>query len=154
VHGDLCSPISLATPRGNKYFLLLVDDLSRYIWVATIPSNDCAVAAIKDIQVRAKGESGLKLKALYTDRRGEFTTTKFTDYCAAEVMHHQHTSPYSPQQNSVVEHQKGTVVATTMSMLKAKGLPGWFWGEAVNTAVYVLNRCPMKSVDGMTPFEA
>jgi hypothetical protein len=41
-----------------------------------------------------------------------------------------------------------------MSMLKAKGLPGWFWGEAVNTAVYVLNRYPTKRVDGMTPFEA
>jgi hypothetical protein len=31
-------------------------------------------------------------------------------------------------------------------MLKAKGLPGWFWGEAVNTAVYILNRCPTKTV--------
>jgi hypothetical protein len=46
------------------------------------------------------------------------------------------------------------VVAIARSMLKAKGLPGWFWGEAVNAAMYVLNRCPMKSVDGMTPFEA
>jgi hypothetical protein len=39
-------------------------------------------------------------------------------------------------------------------MLKAKKLPGWFWGEAVKTVVYVLNRCPTKSVYGMTPFEA
>jgi hypothetical protein len=46
------------------------------------------------------------------------------------------------------------VVATTKSMLKAKGLPGWFWGEVVNAAVYVLKRCSTKSVDGMTPFEA
>jgi hypothetical protein len=45
------------------------------------------------------------------------------------------------------------VVATARSMLKAKGLPGWFWGEAVNTAVYVLNRCPTKSINGITPFE-
>jgi hypothetical protein len=45
-------------------------------------------------------------------------------------------------------------VATARSMLKAKGLPGWFWGEAVNTALYVQNRGPMKSIDGMTPFEA
>jgi hypothetical protein len=45
-------------------------------------------------------------------------------------------------------------VVTNRSMLKAKGLPGWFWGEAVNTVVYVLNKCPTKSVDGMTPFEA
>jgi hypothetical protein len=54
----------------------------------------------------------------------------------------------------VVERRNGTVVATARSMLKAKGLPGWFWGEAVNTAVYILNRCPTKSVTGMTPFEA
>jgi IS30 family transposase len=62
-------------PRGNKYFLLLVDDLSRYMWVVMIPSKDHAVAVIKDIQARVEGESGLKLKALRTDRGGEFTTT-------------------------------------------------------------------------------
>jgi hypothetical protein len=46
------------------------------------------------------------------------------------------------------------VVATARSMLKANDLPGWFWGEALNATVYVLNRCLTKSVDGMTPFEA
>jgi transposase InsO family protein len=56
------------------------------------------------------------------------------------------TAPYSPQQNGVVERRNGTVVAMARSMLKAKGLPGWFWGEAVNTAVYILNRCPTKTV--------
>jgi hypothetical protein len=80
--------------------------------------------------------------------------TEFTDYCAAEGVYHQHMAPYSPQQNGVVERRNGTVVATARSMLKAKGLPGWFWGEAVNFAVYVLNRYLTKSVDGMIPFEA
>jgi hypothetical protein len=62
--------------------------------------------------------------------------------------------PYSPQQNGVIKCWNGTVVAITRSMLKAKGLPGWFWGEAVSIAIYVMNRCPTKSVDSMTPFEA
>jgi transposase InsO family protein len=126
VHGDLCGPISLATSRGNKYFLLLVDDLSRYMWIAMIPSKDLAATAIKDIQAWAEGESGLKLKALHTDRGGEFTVMKFTDYCAAEGMHRPHTMPYSPQQNGIIECQNRTVVATAKSMLKVKGLPGWF----------------------------
>jgi ligand-binding SRPBCC domain-containing protein len=125
VHGDLCGPISPATSRGNKY-LLHVDDLSRYMWVAMIHFKDHAAAAIKDIQARAEGESGLKLKALHTDRGGEFNVTEFTDYCVAEDMHHQHTMSYSPQQNGVVERRNGTMVATTRSMLKAKGLPEWF----------------------------
>jgi hypothetical protein len=90
VHGDLYGPISSATSRDNKYFLLLVDDLSRYMWVATILSKDHAAAAIKDIQARAEGESesGLKLKAHCTDCGAEFTTTEFVDYCAAEGVHH------------------------------------------------------------------
>jgi uncharacterized protein (DUF2164 family) len=81
---------------GNKYFLLLVDDLSRYMWVAVITSKDRAAVAIKDIQARTEGESGLMLKALHTDHRGEFITTEFTDYYLVEGVHHQHTTPYSP----------------------------------------------------------
>ena len=32
VHGDLCGPVTPATPGGRRYFLLLVDDHSRYMW--------------------------------------------------------------------------------------------------------------------------
>jgi hypothetical protein len=49
VHSDLCGPIVPTTPRGNNYFLLLVDGFSRYMWVAAIPSKDRAAAAIKEI---------------------------------------------------------------------------------------------------------
>jgi hypothetical protein len=61
---------------------------------------------------------------------------------------------YNPQQNDIIERWNGMVVATVRSMLKAKDLPGWFWSEAVNAAVYVLNRCPTKTVDDITLFEA
>jgi transposase InsO family protein len=77
------------------------------MWVAMIPSKDHASTAIKDIQAQAEGESGLKLKALCTDHGGEFTATEFTDYCADEGVHCQHTVPYNPQQNGVVERGMG-----------------------------------------------
>ncbi|KAL0368054.1 UNVERIFIED_CONTAM: Retrovirus-related Pol polyprotein from transposon TNT 1-94 [Sesamum calycinum] len=35
-----------------------------------------------------------------------------------------------------------------------KHLPKAFWAEAVYTAVYLLNRCPTKAVQNMTPIEA
>jgi hypothetical protein len=101
--------------RGNKYFLLLVDDLSRYMWVAVIPSKDHVVAAIKEIQARAEGESDLKLRAFRTNHRGEFTTRELDG-----------ARPYKPQQNSVVECRNGMVVATARSMLKTNGLSRWF----------------------------
>jgi hypothetical protein len=33
IHGDLCGPVTPATPSDNKYFLLLVDDMSWYMWI-------------------------------------------------------------------------------------------------------------------------
>jgi hypothetical protein len=45
------------------------------------------------------------------------------------------------------------VVGAARSMLKAKGLPGWFWGEVVVTAVYLLNCASCKVVEGKIPFE-
>jgi hypothetical protein len=33
-------------------------------------------------------------------------------------------------------------------------MPGHFWGEAVHTAVFLLNRAPTSALDGMTPYQA
>ncbi|CAL2252446.1 unnamed protein product [Prunus armeniaca] len=40
------------------------------------------------------------------------------------------------------------------SMLHEKGVSYEFWVEAVNTAVYLLNRCLTKALNKITPFEA
>nr|GFC84681.1 retrovirus-related Pol polyprotein from transposon TNT 1-94 [Tanacetum cinerariifolium] len=39
-------------------------------------------------------------------------------------------------------------------MLKSKKMPNEFWAEAVDCAVYLLKRCPSKSLDNKTPQEA
>jgi hypothetical protein len=54
----------------------------------------------------------------------------------------------------MVERRNQTIVGMARSMLKAKGVPATFWGEAVSMAVFILNRSLTKSLKGMTPFEA
>ena len=152
-HGDLCGPITPATPSGNRYFLLLIDDFSRYMWIALLDTKDAAPTAIKRIQVAAKRKSGRKLLALRTDRGGEFTSAEFKTYCAELEVGCQLTAPYTPQQNGVIEQRNQTMVGMARSMLKASELSGTFWGEAVNTAVYILSRTTMKGTGGKTPYE-
>jgi hypothetical protein len=45
VHGDLCGPVTQATPGGRRYFLLLIDDLSFYMWVVVLGSKGEATDA-------------------------------------------------------------------------------------------------------------
>ena len=68
VYGDLCGPITPATNGGRWYFLLLVDDCSRNIWLQLLTSKDEAAAAIKKFKMRAEDESGKKLRVLRIDR--------------------------------------------------------------------------------------
>jgi len=84
VHGDLCGPISPSTPAGNAYFLLLVDDMSRYMWLTLLRSKADAPAAIMTFQACIERETGKKLKVLRTDNGGEFTSVEFGEYCAGE----------------------------------------------------------------------
>jgi hypothetical protein len=123
------------------------------MWIAMLPSKDAAAAAIKNIQAVAEHKTGKKLLALRTNRGGEFTATDFIDYCAHLGVRHELTALYMPQQNGVVERRNQTVVETARSMLKAKSLPSMFWGKAVATAVYLLNRSLCKAIGGRTLYE-
>jgi hypothetical protein len=70
VYCDLCDPIMSATPSGNQYFLLLVDDMSRFMWLQLLSSKDQAPSFIMNFQAAIEVESGHKLKVLCTDGGG------------------------------------------------------------------------------------
>jgi transposase InsO family protein len=154
VHGDLCGPITPATTSGNKYFLLIVDDFSRYMWLEVLRSKDEAFRYFKKIKALAESDRGVRLRAFRTDRGGEFNSTEFTRFCEEQGVRRNTTAPYSPQQNGVVERRNQTVVEMARSLMKSMQVPATFWAEAVRTAVHILNRSPTRSLKGVTPYEA
>ena len=154
VHSDICGPIKPATLGGKTLFLLLVDDKSRFMWLILLQAKSEATEAIKCIQARAEAECWKKMQMLRTDRGREFTSASFSKYCDELGMQQQLTAPYFPQQNEVVEGQIQTIIKTARSLQMTAGMPRRFWGEAVMTAVYLLNRSPTRSLHGKTPHEA
>ncbi|KAI5343804.1 hypothetical protein L3X38_011680 [Prunus dulcis] len=99
-------------------------------------------------------QSSYKIKNLRSDRGGEYTSTEFLQFYAKIGLERQLTVAYSPQQNGVAERKSRTIVEMSKTIMKEKKLPYKFWGEAVNTAVYIQNRCPPKALDDVTHFEA
>lgn len=124
------------------------------MWLVLLRTKDEAFDAMRKVLKRAEVEVSKEVKALRTDRGGEFTSKQFAEYCENRGIRHFLTAPYSPQQNGVVERRNQTVVSMARSLLKSKNMPGALWGEAVSTAIYLLNRSPTKSVQGKTPYEA
>jgi hypothetical protein len=46
------------------------------------------------------------------------------------------------------------IVGMARALLKQRGMHAVFWGEAVVTAVYILNHSPIKALNDRTPYEA
>ena len=154
VYIDICGPISPSTLGGSRYFLLIVDDFSRLMWVSMLKSKSDALTEFKRFKALAEAEQDTHIKCLRSDRGGEFTSEAFADFYIAHGIKRQLTAPYSPQQNGIVERKNRTILSLVRSMLKEKSLPRELWGEAVNTAVYLLNRSSTRSLHGSTPYEA
>lgn len=154
VHTNLCGPMRTPSQSQNKYFILFIDDLSRMTWVYFLKEKSEAFEIFKKFILLVENQSGKKLKTLRSDRGTEFNSKKFDEFCKNEGLEHQLTVAYNPQQNGVSERKNRTIMEMARSMLMAKGLPKKFWAKAVNTTVYLLNRCPTKAVKNLTPIEA
>lgn len=48
IHSDLCGPMQTATPSGNRYFLTLIDDCSRFTVVRLLKTKDEVLRIIKE----------------------------------------------------------------------------------------------------------
>ncbi|KAH9753635.1 hypothetical protein KPL71_015142 [Citrus sinensis] len=76
----------------------------------------------------------------------------FKEYLVENGIISQLTAPGTPQQNGVAERRNRTLLDMMRSMLSYSSLPISFWGLALETAVYLLNLVPSKSVP-KTPIE-
>ncbi|GJR74347.1 zinc finger, CCHC-type containing protein [Tanacetum coccineum] len=65
---------------------------------------------------------------------------------------HETTAPYTPQQNDISERKNIVLKEMVNSMLSYSSLSQGFWGEAMLTACYLLNRVPNKR-NRITPYE-
>jgi hypothetical protein len=131
-----------------------IDNFSRKIHVYILKAKREAFEKFKQYKAMAENEIAHKIKVLRSDNIGEFVSKKFDAFLAKCGIQRQTSAPYSPQQNGVAERGNRTIMECGRSMILAQGLELEFWGEAVNTAVYIKNRCPTKAIDSKTPQEA
>ncbi|KAG8486393.1 hypothetical protein CXB51_019730 [Gossypium anomalum] len=154
VHSDIAGPFDIPSLGGNKYYATFIDDFSRKSWIYLLKTKSEAFDKFIEFKAMVEKQSGHFIKILRTDRGGEYTSKLFESFCKKHEIIHQLTTVYTPQQNGVAERKNRTILDMARNMVKGKYLPRTFWAEAVQYAVYLLNRCLTKSVKYKTPNEA
>ena len=154
VHSDVCGKMNSKSLSGAEYFLTFIDDKTRYVWVYILKRKSEVLRRFQEWKAMVERSTGRKVIAVRTDNGGEYTSVEFQSYLRKEGIKHEFTVSRTPEQNGVAERLNRTLMESVRSMLVGAHLPQRFWADALATAVYLRNRSPTKSVDGLTPYEA
>lgn len=154
VHTDLCGPMSTPSFGGALYFLLFIDDCSRFTSIYFLSKKSAILSHFQAYNVLVKNQFGdRKILILRSDNGGEFISNAFNRFCQDEGIQCQLTNPYNPAQNGISERKNRTLVEAVRSMLNVAHLINSFWAEAVASACYLQNCSYTSTLTNVTPYE-
>jgi hypothetical protein len=140
------------TRGGKKYFVIFVDDYSRFTKLYLLRSKDEALEMFIKYKIEVENQKNIRIKRLRTDRGGEYESNPFKEFCEQNGIIHEVTPPYSPESNGVVKRKNRTLKEMMNAMLVSFGLSTNMWGEAIFWACHIQNKVPHKKTD-KTPYE-
>ncbi|KAK8696583.1 hypothetical protein V6N13_001716 [Hibiscus sabdariffa] len=152
IHSDVCGPMNTQARGGFQYFITFTDDFSRYGYIYLMRHKSEALEKFKEFKNEVQNQHGKSIKALRSDRGGEYLSQDFDELLKECGIVSQLTPPGTPQWNGVSERRNRTLLDMVRSMMSHTDLPTSFWGYALETTAFTLNRVPSKSVQ-KTPHE-
>ena len=137
---DLFGPVTYISIGGNKYGLVIIDDYNHFTWVFFVFDKSQVQEKVKIFIRRAQRKFGFPIKKVNSDNGTEFKTTYVEEFLDEEGIKHEFSTPYTPQQNGVVERKNRTLIDMARIMLDEYKTPDTFWCDAINTACHAINR--------------
>lgn len=139
--------------ENHKYFVTFIDEKSKYTWLTLIQSKDRVLEAFMNFQSYVTNHFNAKIKIFRSDNGGEYTSHAFKNHLAKHGIIHQTSCPYTPQQNGVAERKNRHLMEVARSMMFHTNVPMRFWGDAVVTTCYLINRTPTRVLNDISPYE-
>ena len=142
IHSDIWGPFSVPTVGGLRYFVIFVNDFSRYTWIYLMKNLSKVLTIYHDFAKMIQNQYSKAIKVFRSDNAREYRQTDFFTI----LKHYDtifHTScPGTSQQNGTAKRKLHHILDTIRALTNAASTPTSFWGEAALTVVYTINRCP------------
>ncbi|KAI3719915.1 hypothetical protein L6452_20821 [Arctium lappa] len=153
LHCDIWGKYRTLSLSGAGYFLTIVDDFSRVVWVFLLKFKHEASKHLMNFHKMIKNQFDRSIKKIRCDNGGEFTSNDMLNFYNEEGIKLETSCPHTPQQNGVVERKHRHLLETARALRFQANLPKRFWGECILTATYIINRLPSRVIDNKTPYE-
>ncbi|CAH9097073.1 unnamed protein product [Cuscuta epithymum] len=151
IHCDLWGPYKTPSTCDAVYFLTLVDDFSRAVWVYLLRDKKEVHQYFLSFIAMVEKQFSLSVKIVRSDNGTEFKCMQ--PYFDTHGILFQTSCVHTPQQNGRVERKHRHILNVARALMFQASLPITLWGECVLTAVHLINRTPSGVLGGKTPYE-
>ncbi|CAI7817478.1 unnamed protein product [Closterium sp. NIES-54] len=157
LHMDVWGPARVSGQGRERYFLLVVDDYTRYTTVFSLRSKGEVSAVLIPwirtvrLQLSARFGQDLPVLRLHSERGGEFSSDLLRDFCRGEGITQSFTLSDSPQQNGIAERCIGLVMEVARTSMIHAAAPHFLWPFAVQYVAHQLNLWPRVSLPETSP---
>jgi len=138
---------------GARYFLSIIDDASRGVWVYLMKNKTKASQLIQNFCHMVHTQFNTKVKVLRSNNGNEFSSGPMKKFYVEHGILHQTSCVDTLQQNGRIERKHRCILVVARALRFEAHLPIEFWRECVLTAVYLINRTPTRLLQGKTPYE-
>jgi hypothetical protein len=153
IHSDIWGPSPIATIDGSKYYVIFVDDFSRYTWIYLMHNRSELAQIYRIFAQMISTQFSKVIKIFRTDNAIEYKNFQFPNFI--------HTQGTIIQRSYTgTSQQKVGLNANTATYLTLLGLSSFlphvlnvFWGKAAFTAVYTFNCLPSSAFQNVSPFK-
>jgi transposase InsO family protein len=151
VHCDLWGPYKTPSSCGAYYFLTIVDDYSRVVWIFLLLDEKEAPRALLNFVALIKRQYEKEVKMIRNDNGTEFICLR-SQFSELGIMF-QTSCTGTPHQNGRVERKHRHILNVARALKFQGNLPISFWGECILTAGYLINRTPTPLLNEKSPYE-
>jgi RNase H-like domain found in reverse transcriptase/Integrase core domain/Reverse transcriptase (RNA-dependent DNA polymerase)/Aspartyl protease len=139
----------LPTCNKNEYFLMIVDEYSRFPFV--FPCPDMTTTTVIDCLCQLFALFGMPAY-IHSDRGSSFMSKELREFLTSKGIATSRTTSYNPQGNGQAERYNGTIWKAVTMALKTRGLPTEYWQTVLPDALHSV-RSLLSTATNATPHE-
>lgn len=154
---DVWGPFPILSHGGFKFYLLIVDNFSRYSWFYPLHHKSQVFRTFVQFKSMAENMFSTKIKVVQTDEVREFHNRQY------QILFNSSGIVYGIvyRRSSIKTWIDGFrwtktymySVETSLALLASGLVPKQYWVEAFQTVVYLINRLPTKILNYISPYE-
>ncbi|RVW84214.1 Retrovirus-related Pol polyprotein from transposon TNT 1-94 [Vitis vinifera] len=151
VHSDVWGPSRIKNISGTRWFVTFVDDHTRVTWVFLMKEKSEVGHIFQTFNRMVQNQFNSKIQVLKSDNAKEYFTSSLSTYLQNHGIIHISSCVDTPQTKWGGERKNRHLLEVARCLMFSSNVPNYFWGEAILTATYLINRMPSRVLTFQSP---